>query len=251
MLLEDTGGPDRARSSRFLGVLLSQLTGHDEWDGVGSVGGRPAARLRRLHRRLRDQEPADRRVGHRGDVGAGSSSALEGGPEDLPAHPPADLAHRARRRCWSPRRSAWQPTLTAAEPGGGHRRRASSGSAPRCRSRRRSTWSRTSTARVRKTRRTPPLTWSDAADRPAAPPDPQAAGLAPLTQTCLVSPAWSALGRSAPAEGAEGALLLEVERAARAGTRRDMAGAAAEVGHGSAGGRVGEHAQAERQRGRA
>ncbi len=60
----------------FLGVLLSQLTGHDAV-GRGRVGrGGRAARLRRLHRRLRDQEPADRRVGHRGGRRPRSSPRL-------------------------------------------------------------------------------------------------------------------------------------------------------------------------------
>ena len=68
----------------------------DRDGGVGRRrvgGGRRAARLRRLHRRLRDQEPADRRVGERGDVGADRRRA-RGRPRGVPPDPPADLARR-------------------------------------------------------------------------------------------------------------------------------------------------------------
>ena len=133
----------------FLGVLLSQLTGHEQWDGVGSVG---IGVLLACAAFIVGYETKSLLIGESASEEVSARIVVRGGERTraVPPHPPADLAHRAGHRCWSPGKIGVAAELTAADLAAGIDA-PRSGSARRCRSRRRSTWSRTSTVRTRKT----------------------------------------------------------------------------------------------------
>jgi cation diffusion facilitator family transporter len=80
VLLEDSAAL-AGLTFAFLGVLLSQLTGHDEWDGVGSVG---VGLLLACAAFIVGYETKSLLIGESAtdEVSGKIVSALEGGPED-------------------------------------------------------------------------------------------------------------------------------------------------------------------------
>ncbi len=235
----------------FLGILLSQLTGHEQWDGVGSVGiglllGCAAFIVGYETKSLLIGESASE------EVTARIVAAVESGPEQYrlihlrTSHiGPESLLVAGKigvaAELTAADLAAGIDATETADPGGGADRGddlPGAGHLP--------------SGPGRPDR---PVDRRGAAHQPppaAAPP--QAHGLTLDGSAVSLSSRWSGqrseTARVSRAEGAQGALLLEVERAARARARRDMAGAAAQVSDGGAGGRVGQHAQPERQRGR-
>jgi cation diffusion facilitator family transporter len=81
VLLEDTAAL-LGLAFAFLGVLLSQLTGHDEWDGAGSVG---VGLLLACAAFIVGYETKSLLIGESAteEVSGTIVSALEGGPEDF------------------------------------------------------------------------------------------------------------------------------------------------------------------------
>ncbi len=104
----------------FLGVLLSQLTGHDEWDGVGSVG---VGVLLACAAFIVGYETKSLLIGESATPEISAQDRLRARERTggLPADPHADLAHRAGHAAGG-REDRRARQLTAAELSVGHRR---------------------------------------------------------------------------------------------------------------------------------
>ena len=95
-------------------MLLSQLTGHEEWDGVGSVG---VGVLLACAAFIVGYETKSLLIGESAseETAAQIVSAHRGRAGGVPADPPADVAHRPGQPAGRRRRSACPAELTAAE----------------------------------------------------------------------------------------------------------------------------------------
>ena len=224
VLLEDTAAL-LGLLFAFLGVLLSQLTGHEQWDGVGSVG---IGLLLACAAFIVGYETKSLLIGESAseEVTARIVVAVEGGPEQYRLiH--LRTSHIGPESLLVAGKIGVAAELTAASLAAGI------------------------DATEQRIRAAVPI-----AETIYLEPDIYRPGQADLTDPSIAVVQRTDAVRGCPAaararsQGAQRALLLEVERAARARAGRHMAGAAAEVGHGGAGGRVGEHSEPERQRGR-
>ena len=104
----------------FLGILLSQLTGHEQWDGVGSVG---IGLLLACAAFIVGYETKSLLIGESASEEVTGADRRRGGKRSraVPPHPPADVAHRTGVAAGGGEDRGGR-RADRGEPGGGHRR---------------------------------------------------------------------------------------------------------------------------------